>query len=114
VKTPYDRWRDKARAFLSAGIRPEHADWQDGLLAERPPERESAMPRVPVALVDLLQRAACHRDPARNALMYRLLWRVVHGGRRLLRAPIVRIPIRLPPARSRTTEIFSVDPVGCA
>jgi len=85
VRTPYEQWRERARAFLSVGIRPEHADWQGGLLGAPTPAQESAMPRVPAALVDLLQRAACHRDPARNALMYRLLWRVVHGGRRLLR-----------------------------
>ena len=84
MKSPYESWRDKARTFLCAGIRPEHADWQEGLLAAPSPARGSTMPRVPVALVDLLQRAACHRDPSRNALMYRLLWRVVHGGRRLL------------------------------
>ena len=85
MKSPYESWRDKARALLAAGVRPEHADWQDALLHERLPAAPHAMPRVPAALVDLLQRAACHRDPARGALMYRLLWRVVHGGRALLR-----------------------------
>lgn len=85
MKSPYELWRDKARALLAAGIRPERADWQDALLHERTPDAHDAMPRVPSALVDLLQRAACHRDPARGALMYRLLWRVVHGGRSLLR-----------------------------
>ena len=89
MKSPYETWRDKARAFLAAGIRPEHADWQDALLRERLPTtlREPAedLPRVPASLVDLLKRAACHRDPARNALMYRLLWRVVRNGRGILR-----------------------------
>ena len=37
MKSPYETWRDKARAFLAAGIRPEHADWQDALLRERLP-----------------------------------------------------------------------------
>jgi DNA polymerase len=85
VKSPYETWRDKARAFLAAGVRPEHADWQEALLRERLPGAVRDMPRVPASLVDLLQRAACHRDPARNALMYRLLWRVVHNGRGILR-----------------------------
>jgi DNA polymerase len=42
------------------------------------------LPKVPASLVDLLERAACHRDPYRNPLMYRLLWRVVHERKRLL------------------------------
>ena len=93
MKPPFESWRDKARALLAAGIRPEHADWQEALLRTRSPptlphaspESAGELPRVPSSLVDLLQRAACHRDPARNALMYRLLWRVVHNGRGILR-----------------------------
>jgi probable DNA metabolism protein len=85
VKSPYETWRDKARAFLAAGVRPEHADWQDALLRERVPDATADVPRVPAPLVDLLQRAACHRDPTRHALMYRLLWRVLHNGRGILR-----------------------------
>jgi DNA polymerase len=85
VKSPYESWRDKARAFLAAGVRPEHADWQDALLRASLPASAAELPKVPASLVDLLQRAACHRDPTRNALMYRLLWRVVHGGRGILR-----------------------------
>jgi DNA polymerase len=85
VKSPYEYWRDKARALLAAGIRPEHADWQDALLHEHAAEAAGRLPRVPASLVDLLQRAACHRDASRGALMYRLLWRVVHGGRAILR-----------------------------
>ena len=85
MKSPYESWRDKARAFLAAGVRPEHADWQDALLREPLPASAADLPKVPASLVELLQRAACHRDPTRNALMYRLLWRVVRGGRGILR-----------------------------
>jgi DNA polymerase len=48
------------------------------------PDAANPRPQVPTALVDLLERAACHTDPNGHALMYRLLWRVVHGRRTLL------------------------------
>ena len=85
--TPYEVWRARARCFLRSGIRPEHADWDERSVlmqgAELPPATRPP-PRVPPALVDLLERAACHRDPYRYALMYRLLWRVVYERKRLL------------------------------
>ena len=42
------------------------------------------MPRVPRAFLELVERAACHRDPDRFALLYRLLWRLARGERGLL------------------------------
>ena len=85
MKSPYEVWRDKARRLLVAGVRPEHADWHGGLLNEPPPPSTGApTPRVPAALVDLLERAACHRDGDKDGLLYRLLWRIVHEERGLL------------------------------
>jgi probable DNA metabolism protein len=40
--------------------------------------------RIPSRLRELLEACACHRDPRRYAVMYRLLWRVTHGERDLL------------------------------
>lgn len=85
--TPYEAWRTRARAFLQRGVPPERVEWTaTSLLAAHEAEGGPAAGRVrvPPALVDLLERAACHRDPAREPLMYRLLWRVVHGRPRLL------------------------------
>lgn len=87
--TPYAAWRAKARSWLARGAPPEAVEWRDDsvlataeqLPTEVAPAREI---HVPTRLVDLLERAACHRDPARAAMMYRLLWRVVHGRPRLL------------------------------
>ena len=90
----FDAFRDVARAALRAGIAPEHLDWQaggqGGLLAApdvqaAPAVREA--PRVPAAFVGLAGCVLCHRDPARHALLYRLLWRLVHGERNLLSVP---------------------------
>ncbi|MDA8456501.1 TIGR03915 family putative DNA repair protein [Acidovorax sp. GBBC 3334] len=38
----------------------------------------SEAPRVPAAFLPLGERVVLHRDPARFALLYRLLWRLVH------------------------------------
>ena len=90
----FDAFRDVARAALRADIPPEHLDWQaggqGGLLAEpdvqaAPAVREA--PRVPAAFVRLAGSVLCHRDPARHALLYRLLWRLAHGERHLLSVP---------------------------
>lgn len=77
--------------MLAEGIPPEHAVWTNssapGLFDVRDhdaPGDSGAGARVPPALVALLQRVACHREPSRLALMYRVVWRVVHGESRLL------------------------------
>ena len=84
-------WREKARMLLVAGIAPEHAQWDDQLQSSMLPacelrvERDSVRGfRVSAALLDLLETAACHRDPNRFAVMYRLLWRITHGEPHLL------------------------------
>ena len=86
----FARWRDVARRCLAQDLRPEHASFADadapGLFdAEQPP---AAVPRttlrIPRALLDLLERVACHREDSRHALMYRALWRATHGEPRLL------------------------------
>jgi DNA polymerase len=85
-------WRASARALLAGGVPPEQVVWQhaSGNLA-LPLERDQAdaaapVPalRVPRDLLALLEAAACHREPQRWALMYRVLWRVQQGERHLL------------------------------
>lgn len=84
-------WRAQARAALAAGVRPEDLQWdgdpQPGLALASPlpdaPEPDARL-AVPAALVDLAGAVLCHRDPGRHGLLYRLLWRVVQGERRLL------------------------------
>lgn len=57
----------------------------DAMRARRasPPQAPGIGPNVPRRLVDLLERAFCHR-PRPEALMYRVIWRMAHGERRLL------------------------------
>jgi DNA polymerase len=46
--------------------------------------RTTATPTVPKQFVSLAAKVACHRDPARWELLYRLLWRLTHNEPHLL------------------------------
>lgn len=86
-------WRAAARVLLGEGVRPEQVWWdnsaQDDLLGgqaqEAPSPADAPMPRVPREFVDLAELVLAHSDARRHALLYRLLWRLVHGERALLR-----------------------------
>lgn len=52
--------------------------------AEYDADEPDARFRVPKAFVTMASRVACHRDPRRWALLYRVLWRLTHGEPRLL------------------------------
>ena len=81
-------WRDAARGLLADGIPPQDVLWEKpgGLFGEPPPAANPMPLKVPAAFVELAQTVACHRDPARWALLYRILWRLVRGGERHLLA----------------------------
>ncbi|CAN7544959.1 UdgX family uracil-DNA binding protein [Rhizobium sp. LjRoot30] len=81
----FAEWRNRARAFLFAGIEPQAIDWQEasmdaGLFGSEetplPPPAEGAAIHVPAAFIDLATAVVCHSDPARFDLLYRLLWRL--------------------------------------
>lgn len=44
--------------------------------------------RVPRRFLEVATTAACHADPGRWALLYRVLWRLVHGEPRLLEVAV--------------------------
>ena len=82
-------WRDAARRLALDSVAPEDVVWSvrapDDLFAAEPEEPPVASPpgsfNVTRALVDLAQTVIQARDPARFALLYRLLVRA-HGGER--------------------------------
>ena len=87
-------WREVARAALAAGIHPDQLAWRD---ADRPrelhaldelPARRGCQIRVPSAFLELASSVICHSSSERYALLYRLLWRLVHGERALLQIAI--------------------------
>ena len=86
-------WRDAARRAWAAGLAPHQVDWdgdaQAGLLPwpsleEAPPVATVVPMSVPASFIELAARVACHRDPQRHALLYRLAWRIGRGERHLL------------------------------
>ena len=99
----FEAWRAKARRLLAAETAPQHAHWDDANQAslldhgadthgsildavhefDRDLHAGSSM-RISPRLLRLFQACACHRDPRRYAIMYRLLWRATHGERDVL------------------------------
>ncbi|MEM6979732.1 MAG: UdgX family uracil-DNA binding protein [Planctomycetota bacterium] len=99
----FDDWRISARRLLINGRSPETIHWiddrssddqrQQGLfdddaapasLADDETAAASSPFRVPKPFIELARRVACHRSPRRWELLYRLLWRMTGGDRKLL------------------------------
>ena len=85
-------WRAQARALLADGVPPEQVQWQAGAQQDLLPAGDDApagpgapVGRVPSAFLVLAELVLAHADPRRHAVLYRLLWRIVHGERALLR-----------------------------
>lgn len=89
----FEGWRAAARRMLLADARPEAVDWRVG--AQAGLFGDAAAPVVPDAVrnraftvpkdfLELAETVVCHRDPARFALLYSLLWRLTHGEPKLL------------------------------
>jgi DNA polymerase len=78
-------WRRAARRLIRRDVPPEAVAWHvageagaGDLFATEAPDMPSQAPHflVPRAFLELTDQALLHRDPARFALMYRLLWRL--------------------------------------
>ncbi|KAA2235762.1 UdgX family uracil-DNA binding protein [Salinarimonas soli] len=79
-----DGFRRAARALVAQGVAPEGVLFTEGvgLFADEPlPDAPAfALPKsVPPIVADVVR----HSDPERYGLLYRLIWRVVHGERAL-------------------------------
>jgi len=88
-------WRSAARTLLAEGVAPDQVQWQVGRQADLFGADEPAATPAPAAAApsssrvsrDFLQLAdtvLAHNDPRRHAVLYRMLWRFVHGERGLL------------------------------
>jgi probable DNA metabolism protein len=105
IEPDYESWRQAARSLLENAVEPGDVLWNDGErgelmlpglapvnAADASAEAAAAAAvrgaeaefRVPGAFVGLARYVACHRDAGRWGLLYRVLWRLVHGERRLL------------------------------
>ncbi len=71
-------WRAQARSLLAGGIDPAMASWDGAGLFTDPLPQSGEVParKVSAAYLTLAETVFMHRDPARLALLYRLLWRM--------------------------------------
>ncbi len=90
----FSAWQRAARRALSDDVPPQEIAWEE-LSSEQPAlglfdenengdDKKKTGFRVPKRFLEIARRAACHRDPQRWALLYRVLWRLTHGEKRLL------------------------------
>jgi DNA polymerase len=91
----FTTWRDRARAFLAAGVRPYEATWDNPMPAGRWAELTTSSSRVPRRFLELASIVACHSDPERWSLLYSVLYRMTHGIPHLLEIPCDGEVIRL-------------------
>ena len=90
IEPTFSAWRDKARELLKQRIHPEDVDWNDKpsqalLLGDclREDFPASAV-KVPTDFLKLAETVACHHDPRRWAILYRMVHRMTMGGERHL------------------------------
>src|ERR1044071_7548400 len=109
----FEEFRDAARGLIGAEIPPEKVTWrarETDLIEGGEPPQGIATFSVPGAYVRLAENVVCHRDRERFALLYELLWRIMHGERELLSiAPDALVdpdPARRDALGRRGTNIF--------
>lgn len=100
----FEAWRNLARDLLRREQPAEAVVWTEaraaqpalpGLTISRVNGSGNVTHPVPRAFLDKACIASFHRDEQRWALLYRLLWRLVHGGRGLLANDLDADVIRL-------------------
>jgi uracil-DNA glycosylase len=80
-------FRQAVRELAAAGFPPEEVSWTTGGMPTLfPAVRCDNAPAIslPRGAHNLIRLVVCHRDPARYALLYTLVWRILHGERHLL------------------------------
>lgn len=93
IDNNFDEWRQTARQLLRLSVAPSEIFWtnraQSGLFsdfveADGDQKNSSQVFKVSADFLELAEVIACIDDDQKWALLYRLLWRVVHENRHLL------------------------------
>ncbi|MFT3788224.1 MAG: UdgX family uracil-DNA binding protein [Tepidisphaeraceae bacterium] len=94
IRADFDAWRDVARRLLASNVAPERVVWSDDRSTDVLPIGSTELPadagsthHVPREFVESAHVVACHRDPVRWSLLYRILFRLTHGQTGLLEDP---------------------------
>ncbi len=92
IEMGWESWRLSARYLLGQRIPPERVQWlapgslfDDPDWANKCARQEPAQLKVPRDFLCIARRVAHHRRESRCALLYRLLWRLLHGEAHVLR-----------------------------
>lgn len=86
IQPVFEEWRKSARELLALRVPPDEVLWSDdphepGLFAPTDAASPRArLPKVPAAFLDLARSVAAHCDARRWGVLYRVLWRLTHGG----------------------------------
>lgn len=95
-------FREVARGLLARGLPPEKVSfeeargpWEGRVDALLSGMAAGALPVVPRDFLGMAEKVVCHREPERWALLYRVLWRLTHGEKRLLEREVDRDVQRL-------------------
>ena len=75
-------FRQAVRQLAAAGFPPEEVSWTTGGMPTLFPDvRCDNAPAIslPRAAHDLIRLVVCHRESERYALLYGLVWRLLHG-----------------------------------
>ena len=92
IQPVFEKWRGRARELLALRVPPDEVLWSDdahepGLFATTDDASpRGAVPKVPPAFLDIARIVAAHSDARRWGILYRVLWRLTHGGERHLLA----------------------------
>ena len=100
----YSGWRTIARVLVLQGHAPDRIEWvgegtQQSLLgttaADPSPPASLSSFSVPADFLRLAECVSCFRDASRWSLLYRVLWRLAHGEKALLKIVVDRDVSRL-------------------
>lgn len=89
----YDEWQAAAKRCLLEGRHPYDILWQTDQTNQRDllldqPLSPIVAPKdifVPAQFIDMAKTASCHARDDRFAILYRILWRIVHENKHLLK-----------------------------
>ncbi len=88
----FESWRSESRRLLEADVPPSDVLWVQSagtLFEEALPQRANARPAsVPKEFLRSAETVAMHSDESRWALLYRILYRITHGERDLMKIDI--------------------------
>src|SRR5438445_10880864 len=88
IEPRFESWQSAARELLREGVPPETIEWLEatgGEFCPAPVMGEPGVHRVPRRFVEIARQVAGHPSAGRWALLYRVLWLVVHEDHDLLR-----------------------------